>query len=70
MKLRYDPHQIFRFSKTPVGLYARQKWLGEADTPQWRIDFKETVSAFLSDQLPDGSWQRAPGIMICRFIKF
>jgi hypothetical protein len=70
MKLRCDPHQIFRFSKTPVGLYARQKWLGEADTPQWRIDFKATVSVFLSDQLPDGSWQRAPGIMICRFIKF
>jgi hypothetical protein len=38
MKLRYDPYQIFQFSKTPVGLYARQKWLGEAETPQWRID--------------------------------
>ena len=57
MKLRYDPYQVFRFSKTPVGLYARQKWLGEAGTPQWKIDFKETVVALLADQLPDGSWQ-------------
>jgi hypothetical protein len=59
MKLRHDPYQIFRFSKTPVGLYARQKWLGEAETPQWRIDFKETVAALFADQLPDGSWQHA-----------
>jgi hypothetical protein len=59
MKLRYDPYQVFRFSKTPVGLYARQKWLGEVDRPQWKIDFKETVAALLADQLPDGSWQHA-----------
>jgi len=59
MKLRYDPYQVFRFSKTPVGLYARQKWLGEAGTPQWKIDFKETVGALLADQLPDGSWRNA-----------
>ena len=59
MKLRYDPYQVFRFSKTPVGLYARQKWLGEAGTPQWKIDFKETVVALLADQLPDGSWRNA-----------
>lgn len=43
MKLRYDPYQVFRFSKTPVSLYARQKWLGEAGTSQWKIDFKESV---------------------------
>jgi hypothetical protein len=59
MKLRYDPYQVFRFSKTPVGLYARQKWLGEAETPQWEIDFKETVVALLADQLPDGSWRNS-----------
>jgi hypothetical protein len=59
MKLRYDPYQVFRFSKTPVGLYARQKWLGEAGAPQWKIDFKETVVALLADQLPDGSWRNA-----------
>jgi hypothetical protein len=59
MKLRYDPYQVFRFSKTPVGLYARQKWFGEAGTSQWKIDFKETVVALLADQLPDGSWRNA-----------
>ena len=59
MKLRHDPYQIFRFSKTPVGLYARQKWLGEAETPQWKSDFKETVAALFAGQLPDGSWQHA-----------
>jgi hypothetical protein len=56
MKLRYDPYQVFRFSKTPAGLYARQKWLGEAETPQWKTDFQEMVTALLADQLPDGSW--------------
>ena len=56
MKLRYDPYQVFRFSKTPAGLYARQKWLGEAETPQWKTDFQKAVSALLADQLPDGSW--------------
>ncbi len=60
MKLRYDPYQVFRFSKTPAGLYARQKWLGEADTPQWKIDFQETTAALWEDQLPDGSWRHAP----------
>jgi len=59
MKLRYDPYQVFRFSKTPAGLYARQKWLAEAETDQWKIDFKETVAALLADQLPDGSWSRS-----------
>jgi hypothetical protein len=56
MKLRYDPYQVFRLSKTPAGLYARQKWLGEAETPQWKTDFQETVTALLADQLPNGSW--------------
>jgi len=56
MKLRYDPYQVFRFSKTPAGLYARQKWLGEAETPQWKTDFQQTVTALWADQLPDGSW--------------
>jgi len=56
MILRYDPYQVFRSSKTPAGLYARQKWLGEAESQQWKIDFRQTVSALLADQLPDGSW--------------
>ncbi len=57
MKLRQDPYQIFRFSKTPAGLYARQKWLGEAEKSQWNSDFQETVNALLANQLSDGSWQ-------------
>jgi len=60
MKLRYDPYQVFQSSKTPAGLYARQKWLAEAETPQWKIDFQETTTALLADQLPDGSWRHAP----------
>lgn len=28
--LRYNPLQIFKASKTPAGLYARQKWRDEA----------------------------------------
>ena len=60
MKLRYDPYQVFQSSKTPAGLYARQKWLAEADTPRWKIDFQETTAALWADQLPDGSWRHAP----------
>ncbi len=59
MKLRYDPYHVFRSSKTPVGLYARQKWLGEAETDSWKIDFEETVAGLLADQLPNGSWSRS-----------
>jgi hypothetical protein len=56
MKLKYDPYQIFRSSKTPAGLYARQKWLGEAGTKQWKFDFDQTVAELAADQLPNGSW--------------
>ena len=56
MKLRDDPYQVFRFSKTPAGLYARQKWLGEAERSQWKTDFQETVSVLLANQASDGSW--------------
>jgi len=64
MKLRYDPYQVFRFSTTPAGLYARQKWLGEAETPQWKLDFQKTVTALLANQLPDGSWHHATVITV------
>ncbi len=60
MMIRYDPYQVFRFSKTPAGLYARQKWLGESDNQQWKIDFKETVSALSANQLSNGSWDHDP----------
>lgn len=59
MKLRYNPYQIFTASKTPAGLYARQKWLGESGTRQWKNDFQETVSKLIADQAGDGSWQQS-----------
>lgn len=59
MKLRRDPYQVFRMSKTPVGLYARQKWLAEAETEQWKVDFQAVVNTLLADQLPDGSWHQS-----------
>jgi hypothetical protein len=66
MKIRYDPYQVFRSSKTPVGLYARQKWLAEYETSGWRADFDETVSKILDDQLPDGSWDHQALMTISR----
>jgi hypothetical protein len=66
MKLRYDPYPVFRLSKTPAGLYARQKWLGEAGTSRWQSDFQETVDALRADQLPDGSWQHSAATTIIR----
>ncbi len=59
MKLRYDPYQVFRRSKTPAGLYARQKWLNEAETHDWKLDFEGTVSALWIGKMPDGSWRHA-----------
>jgi len=41
MQLRYDPYTIFKNSMSPAGLYARQKWLGEAENPTWKHDFEE-----------------------------
>ena len=58
MKLRNDPYQVFRYSKTPAGLYARQKWLGEAERSQWKIDYQETISDLLAAQSADGSWRQ------------
>ena len=60
MMIRYDPYQVFRSSKTPAGLYARQKWLGEYGNQQWKIDFEETVSALSANQLSNGSWDHDP----------
>jgi hypothetical protein len=59
MILRYDPYQVFRNSKTPAGLYARQKWLGEAETTAWHEDFEKTVKTLFADQLSNGSWQQS-----------
>lgn len=52
MELRYSPFQIFRTSKSPAGLYARQKWLGLSETLQWKQDFQQTVDQILADPWP------------------
>lgn len=57
--LRYNPIQIFKASKTPAGLYARQKWLDESSTAQWQDDFHETLHALMSGQSDDGSWNQS-----------
>ena len=71
MKLRHDPYQVFRFSKTPAGLYARQKWLGEAeksqtlnalahlDLPQADHQIKTAFNRLVENQNIDGSWGRS-----------
>jgi len=58
--LRHGPLQIFQASKTPAGLYARQKWLGESGTSLWQRDFRETVLSLMIGQSDDGSWNDSP----------
>lgn len=60
VRMRYDPCQIFAQSKSPAGLYARKKWLGEALRPVWQNDFDETVQSLLDGQSADGSWSQDP----------
>lgn len=60
MILRYNPLQVFSLSKTPAGLYARRKWLGEENSGKWRLDFQNTVNRLLDGQSHDGSWGRSP----------
>jgi hypothetical protein len=59
MKLSFDPYMVFKSSKTPAGLYARQKWLAESDDRHWQNDFKDTVEKLFADQAHDGSWQQS-----------
>ena len=59
MKLSFDPYMVFNSSKTPAGLYARQKWLAESHARQWQKDFEETVEKLFADQAHDGSWQQS-----------
>lgn len=58
--LRHSPFQIFQGSKTPAGLYARQKWLGESDTLGLQNDFHETLMSLMNGQSNDGSWNHSP----------
>jgi hypothetical protein len=55
---RYDPHAVFRESKTPPGLYARKRWLEESSRA-WKTDFQETVALLRTGQGKDGSWNHS-----------
>ncbi|MBN1848773.1 MAG: hypothetical protein JW932_09325 [Deltaproteobacteria bacterium] len=59
MFLPVNPYQVFQSSKTPAGLYARQKWLGQQSTQTWKTDFENTVKKIRAGQLPDGSWEES-----------
>ncbi len=64
--LMYDPLKVFLKSKTPAGLYARQKWIHEDSTVSWQSDFDKTVKTLLSGQKSNGSWENSPLITIHR----
>ena len=55
---RCDPLAVFSQSKTPVGLYARKRWLRET-SKIWEQDFSETVMSLFSGQERDGSWNKS-----------
>lgn len=55
-RLRRDPLRVFKESKTPAGLYARKKWLGESGSSKWQNHFDQTVRFLLGGQSEDGSW--------------
>jgi hypothetical protein len=52
-----DALKIFRESRTPCGLYARERWLGEGGSSRFRKDFEKTVSDLKEGQWVDGSWK-------------
>ena len=56
MMLRFNPLLLFNSSKTPAGLYARQRWLNEENHRAWRADFQTAVGHLTKGQSPDGSW--------------
>ncbi len=59
IKLPHDPLGVFKNSKTPGGLYARQKWLGQEKAEAWQRDYREVVIQLRSGQLPNGSWDNS-----------
>ncbi len=43
-----------------MGLYARQKWLGEEKTSKWQADCHACVNGLFKNQSVDGSWDQNP----------
>jgi hypothetical protein len=56
---KYDPLQVFAGSKTPAGLYARQKWRDEGGSEEWLRDFDATVKELRAGQFDNGSWNNS-----------
>jgi hypothetical protein len=56
--IQYDPFAVFRESKSPAGLYARKRWLGET-SKAWKTDFQETVEFLKAGQDRNGSWNNS-----------
>jgi hypothetical protein len=56
ISLPFDPYGCFTASRSPAGLYARQKWLGQEKDELWQTDFNECTALLLRGQLRDGSW--------------
>ncbi len=64
--LKYDFLSIFKGSATPVGLYARNRWIGLDDDSCWQKDFDKTVAALRKGQLANCSWDTSPLLTIHR----
>ncbi len=59
LHLNYDPYRIFRSSRTPPGLYARQKRLHEETKSSWQADFIATVKALYQNRSGSVLWQNS-----------
>jgi hypothetical protein len=59
IQLPYDPYMCFTGSTSPVGLYARQKWIGTEGDSAWQTDFDDCVALLADGQSQDGSWDGA-----------
>ncbi len=54
--LQHNPYECFTTSNTPVGLYARQEWLGHKNDRDWKKAFEDTTAKLLDCQHDSGSW--------------
>lgn len=54
--LNHNPYLLFQTSPSPMGLYARQKWLGQTASPSWRHDFEAAVRRCRAGQKSNGLW--------------
>jgi hypothetical protein len=54
-KLKHSPYAILKYSQTPPGLYARQKWLNQGEMETYRADFAATVAKLRYADMDTGS---------------